>query len=67
MSHLAPEQKRVWDVMRPHNAEPSRGQTPEQASNFAVLSFLHWCAFDGLRPATDPRGGGRGVRGRGCT
>jgi len=50
MVTLTPEQKQVWDTMRPHEAKPSDGQTLEQASNFAVLSFLHWCVFDGLRP-----------------
>ncbi len=50
MVTLTPEQNEIWDTMRPHEAEPTDGQTVEQATNFAVLSFLHWCAFDGLRP-----------------
>lgn len=50
MVTLTPDQKRVWDIMRMHEIEPSPGRTPEQASNFAVSSFLYWCWFDGLRP-----------------
>jgi hypothetical protein len=36
--------------MRPHVPRPSRNQTPEQAVNLGVLSFLWWCDFDGLDP-----------------
>lgn len=56
MSHLTPEQKRVWDTMRPHEVEPSSGKTPEQASNLGVRSFLYWCAFDGLYPEPTQEG-----------
>jgi len=47
---LDPDQKEVWDVMKPHLAEASEGQTQEQAINFGILSFLYWCGLDGLRP-----------------
>jgi hypothetical protein len=47
---LDPDQKGVWNLMQPHLAEASEGQTREQAINFGILSFLYWCELDGLRP-----------------
>jgi hypothetical protein len=47
---LTPDQKEVWDVMKPHVPKPSGDQTPEQAVNLGILSFLFVCDFDGLRP-----------------
>lgn len=47
---LTSEQKDVWDEMRPHVAQPSGDQTPQQAVNLGIDSFFFWCAFDGLRP-----------------
>ena len=46
--HVTPEQKRVLQEMGP--IQVSGQQTPEQAENLAVRSFLHWCELDGLRP-----------------
>jgi hypothetical protein len=36
--------------MKPHVPKPSGDQTARQACNLGVLSFLYWCAFDGLSP-----------------
>ena len=47
---LSPEQLAVWDVMAVHVPEPSSGQTPEQAVNLGVTSFLWACDWDGLEP-----------------
>jgi hypothetical protein len=47
---LTPEQREVWDLMRPHVPKPTGDQTPQQAVNLGIDSFFFWCDFDGLRP-----------------
>jgi hypothetical protein len=53
VNQVTTDQKEVWDVMRPHLAGATSGQTQEQAVNFAVLSFLVWCELDGLGQPTE--------------
>ena len=47
---LDPDQKEVWDVMKPHLGEAYGENSREQAINFGILSFLYWCDLDGYWP-----------------
>jgi len=48
---LESEQKDLWDQLQPHVPKPSGDQTPQQAINLAVLTFLFWCDFAGVGPS----------------
>jgi hypothetical protein len=45
---LCSEQKTLWGQMKPHAPRPAGEQTPQQAVNLSVLTFLFWCDFDGV-------------------
>jgi hypothetical protein len=51
---LSPDQKDFWDYLRPYACEPTGKQTPEQAINLAVSTFVAWCHFEriGSTPPT---------------
>ena len=47
---LTSEQKKLWDELQVHVPKPSGDQTPQQAINLSVLSFLFLCDFEGFEP-----------------
>src|SRR4051794_3170236 len=49
---LSPDQKEFWDYLRPYACEPCGDQTPAQAINLAVSTFIAWCHFQGIGSET---------------
>jgi hypothetical protein len=47
MPQLTPEQRALWNAAM-DELRPSGDQTAEQARAFAIESFRHICAFEGL-------------------
>lgn len=47
MTQLAPEHRALWNSAM-DEVRPCGDQTAEQARAFAIESFRHMCAFDGL-------------------
>lgn len=48
---LPPRQKELWDQMQPHVPKPSGDQTPQQAVNLGIDSFLFLLDFEGIGPS----------------
>ena len=50
---LTPEQRQLWEYVRPEDARPIGEQTLEQAREFAIASYVHrLCPFEGIPAPT---------------
>ena len=50
---FTPDQQGWWDLLRPDLHQADGLQTRDQARNFAIFFFRHWCEADGLETPSD--------------